>query len=695
MPLFCAAILFTALLFGCQPDEREAIKIGVILYMSSENSTGSGWQNSLTWAQENIDAAGGINGKNIEFVYADLGKEDAKAAAQRLLDDPSIVAVIGPDSSSIMFNIAPDFIKKKKVLISPAATSADIFRAFAGKKFIWRTVESDIAQMRSLLLTASQKNFHTAALIVSDDSYGATFFDWFGFFTTELSIKPTGIVRYDQSKTSCEDSMVEALLGNPEVLFAAPSDFNTAICMIKYMKKLRGNTKLLFTDGGVINSIPATLGADAENIEGIGLTFDPLSGFGYAYIKKFGIDPFSDYAYAANLYDAVLLIAYGLQRSDGKGGEDLADAMIKVVSGRGEKTIWDADGVRETLTLLQKGEEPDITGATGPLDFDSQKQTDVTSSTYCLWKIIGHQYICQEFIYSGYNKAGTISSDLSIFNTIASQGKKQDLSSTGTVFNPPAKTGLWAIILSTSTDWDNYRHQADALAVYSRLKKNGLTDDKIILMINDDLANNQLNPKPGEIYNSVGGPNLYQNVEVDYNPINLAPQDLYDILSGKSSDYLSKVLKSKESDNILFFIVGHGEANGADFNQSILDPQDFTETLNTMYDNKMYRRMFIEVETCFGGIMGENLNAPGVILFAGANPWENSLADNYSHELDAWLTDKFAYSMVTMMESKPDMSLNELYEKLYLQVNGSHVSVFNNQAFGDLKAINLREFITP
>ncbi|MCP4714077.1 MAG: ABC transporter substrate-binding protein [Deltaproteobacteria bacterium] len=684
--------LLGVLLLSCGKNNPAIgpLKVGVLLPMSGPYELG--YRDPLEWAAGNINAAGGINGRRIQLVYEDTGVVDYQEAAQRLLVDDSITAVIGTDGSSSTFQLCSSFIRAKKVLVSPVATSADIFRAFGGKKYIWRTVESDIAQMRTMFLVAARDMHKTAALITSIDIYGTTFFDWFGFFATELGIQAAAIVQYDQSAETCENYMAEALADNPDILFVSPSDPDTAICAARYMQTHDGETEMLFTDGGTYTSIVDTLGEQAEGLRGIGLTFDPLGGFNYGYYKQFGEQPS---AYAANAYDALLLIAYGLQRSGGDGGEALADAMIEIVDARGRETLWDKDGIRQALQLIKKGELPDISGATGSLSYDVQLHTDVTGSTYMLWQIENGRYVGREYIYSGSGDGATTASALSIFQTLASEEHKQDLTESLSNYNPPDKTGLWAMILSPSTGWANYRHQSDALALYNALRDYGLTDDRIILILADDLAQNSLNDRPGEIFNEIDGQNLYVDVEIDYNPLDLEPEDIFNILEGINSGHLPDVIESTESDNIYLFIVGHGEAQGSNFNDTYLTPEDLSSTLARMYAEQRYRRIFIEVETCFGGRMGTLIDSPGAFLIAGANPWESSFAANYDSVLQSWLSDQFAYAMYRTITDTPDITPVELYESVYLQVNGSHVSAYNYENFGSINEIRLREFLEP
>jgi hypothetical protein len=50
-------------------------------------------------------------------------------------------------------------------------------------------------------------------------------------------------------------------------------------------------------------------------------------------------------------------------------------------------------------------------------------------------------------------------------------------------FYYPELNEKWAVVVGTSDTWANYRHQADALAMYQLLKRHGYDDEHIILII--------------------------------------------------------------------------------------------------------------------------------------------------------------------------------------------------------------------
>jgi len=63
-------------------------------------------------------------------------------------------------------------------------------------------------------------------------------------------------------------------------------------------------------------------------------------------------------------------------------------------------------------------------------------------------------------------------------------------------------TNNWAVLVDTSRFWFNYRHVANVLSIYRSVKRLGIPDSQIILMIADDMACNPRNPHPATVYNN-------------------------------------------------------------------------------------------------------------------------------------------------------------------------------------------------
>merc|ERR1719487_1140336 len=59
----------------------------------------------------------------------------------------------------------------------------------------------------------------------------------------------------------------------------------------------------------------------------------------------------------------------------------------------------------------------------------------------------------------------------------------------------------WVVLVDTSRYWYNYRHVANVLSFYHTVKRLGIPDSQIILMMAEDAACNPRNVQPGKVFN--------------------------------------------------------------------------------------------------------------------------------------------------------------------------------------------------
>ena len=72
------------------------------------------------------------------------------------------------------------------------------------------------------------------------------------------------------------------------------------------------------------------------------------------------------------------------------------------------------------------------------------------------------------------------------------------------------------MLVAGSNGWFNYRHQADVCHAYQIVHAHGVPDDRIIVMMYDDIAYAKENPTPGKIINHPNGTDVYKGVPKDY-----------------------------------------------------------------------------------------------------------------------------------------------------------------------------------
>jgi ABC-type branched-subunit amino acid transport system substrate-binding protein len=655
------------------------IRIGVLLPMTGDVNL----RDPLEWAKDTINQQGGIGGRPIELVYRDTGSGNTTELAQELLSDDSIRIVIGPPTSDDVYALAPAFIQKQKLLISPLATSGDIIRAFGGESYFWRTAQGDVAQVKVLVSLLRAKGVNRAALLAENTSYGDTFYDWTGFFATESGIDLPSVQQFDPGTLDAD--VAGALSTNPDTIIAACGPADAA--RIKTDIDRSGKPVTLFlTDAAATPVLISSLGAGAEGLEGTSPTADPSSGFTAAYQQKFGEAPTD---YAAPTYDALLLAAYTSARQDAAPFEPLAGSIRHIVTANGTHESWDAQGSKDAISAILRGGNPYITGASGPLDYDPVHGVDPLVTYYSHWTVENGSF--RTVGVFGSAKAGTSkTSGESPALSQASGSLMATSSPGGTPYIPPVnRTNFEAIVVGPSSGWNNYRHESDALAVYTLLRGNGVPDDHIILMLYDDVPDSPQNPFRGNVHNLPGGANLRANAEVDYSGKNVTTDTFMNVLTGNKTPETPIVLSGNAGTDVFVYIASHGSPGSIIFpDPSVSAGQfttgEFTTITNTMYKEGKYRQMVFFVDTCFGESIADNVTAKGVLYFTGANSGEPSLGAVYDPQIHQWLSDEFTENVLDAIRADPGITFRDLYTTTYERVTGSHVQMLNTQNFGDI-----------
>ncbi len=747
---FSALTLAAVLLAGCGTDNGSsaAVPVKPVLVGTGPLRIGilfpggfTGDRLELTYVRDMVNALGGVaGGRPLEFVNTGYDRgatsesayTDLLAKAQSLINDPTIAAVIGPGLSTDVEAVAPLFVDSQKVMISPISTSDDVLRAYGGLGFVWRTKQSDIAQSELLVSYAKKMRASSIEVITTLGVDGQTFWRWLPFFATEYGYAASSVhVTEHKDGATCDAAADAAFARNPDmVILGAVAEPQIGCVMGKWAAYREANPgkkpRLVFADVGLDYTHFAALNPSAaEGIEGFasGASTDGTyeADFTAAFSKVTGqttIPPNS-----ASAADAVLLLAYALEASGGATGAGLDKALHKVVDGRGKKVPFTKDGIAEGLRLLGNGEFPDVTGAASNFTYTSGLYVDPTSSTYARWVYERGRLVKKESYFTGEanflssSKALASPKDASLATPTLTPG-----------FTPPkAKADTWAFIATFSEGWVNYRHQADALRQYRALLDRGIPRDHIILMGANDLVNATENTLASTVRNQSGGPNLYQDVTYDYPLTDFNASDFVRVLTGEVTARTPKVLQTTDASNIYVYVSGHGGPPGMPVGAStvsegidgtsesaLLTPESLRLALCGMQTAKKYRRILFVIESCYSGVFGSAFTggitlgcggtgttpgAPlfGTLLITAANTAESSFGAQFDKKLTSWVADQFSDTFAAKAfegggVTKPAF---ELFKSVSTSVAGSHVSIYNEGAYGNTAAESLAEMVSP
>ena len=685
---------------GCADDieaptspqsKQEVHTVAVIMPMS--HGLDKHWKRTLSFLNRNMDIAFKGQEKAIKLRYElyDEDKEDMSRLADSLAKRKDIEAVVGCLYSDHAAEMITKLADAEKTFLT-VSTSADLTRGNTQHGYLWSMVETDITQCEVLLSKALDYGAKRVSLLtLENNSYSQTFVDWFSFQAGELGLEVTGIHLYNEqnvtevSQRACDEET--------DYIICVPATVEEVqwICEAfqKYDATHPFSPKKLFGDTAYGSDVINKYAKYVEGIEGVTFGADPESGFEVSY-KTFFRDELS--LGESQIYDACMMLYYGFwyQLIHANQSLSLKESLRAVVDGRDNNHYgWMGEDMRFVIESFANGGHPNITGASGSLDFDKDVYTSVLESTYANFMVYNGRYVTLGY----YKSNGGRRSDKTLAGWNWKKNQIQDFSDEIDI-SYQVLQDKWALLVASSKDWKNYRHQADILSVYQMIRERGYPDDHIILIMEDDLAQNPKNPFKGEVKTDLAESNLYQNFDIDYKMSDLTPTDIMNILSGKKTSRTPIVIESTDKDNILIFWSGHGTQAELCWGDEFMGVRKemVSNTLKQMAKEKKYRKMLFLIEACYSGSIVKDIQIPGALFITAANDKETSKADNFSNQLGVWMTNRFTYGLREQLETDMSVPLRDLYYRLFINTIGSHVMVYNTANFGNIHMNNISEF---
>ena len=687
-------------LWSCSDDEssmsygdKQWTEKTVAVVLPMEKGLAVHWERTLGMFATNFERAfkNHETGIRLKFEYYDEANADMQELARSLAFNDEVYAVIGGLYSSNAAILAAELTLVGKTFFT-LATTEQLVRAYASTGYLWAMTETDITQCEVLLSKVVNYGGKSVALLAKDnDNYGQTFIDWFAFQARELGLKNMGSYAYTPDNIA--DVSCQAMQSGTEYVICIPSEIEEMGPMLEAHKtqSLNGQSvpRMLFSDTAYGADVLKIHGDAAEGIEGVAFGADPESGFDVSYRTFFNATPTLG---ESQLHDAAMLIGYAAWHQQFNPELSLQKSLRAVVSGEDlNMGSWTGEDMGLVVDALAAGKSPYVRGASGHLRFDAKVFTNVLATTYYNFKVYNGQYIILD--YNTSDGGNRTDATLAGWNWKASQ--MQNFNNSGE-FDYPVHTGNWALLVASSKEWANYRHQADVLAIYQQLKQAGYTDDRIILIAEDDIADNVSNPNKGVVQVTIGGNNVYEQVEIDYRMSELQAKDILAILSGEKSERLPIVIESTANDNVFVFWSGHGVPGALCWNDDaygIMGDQ-LDETFHRMREKRSYRKLLMMVEACFsGGVMEQCRNIPGMLFVTAANGDETSKADVFNGEMKVWMSNRFTSTFIEQITENKNIALRDLYYRLFINTVGSHVMVYNAENYGNLYSADMSEFI--
>ncbi|MEZ5171381.1 MAG: ABC transporter substrate-binding protein [Acidimicrobiia bacterium] len=323
-------------------------------------------------ATEEINAAGGVNGEDVEVISQDSGTDPdiASAAADQLLAD-DVDVIIGAAASGVSLAIVDKVTSEGVVMCSGSNTSAELTDVDDNGGFYFRTAPPDKLQGPAMSELLASDGITNIVIIARNDSYGVGFSDAItdsfeaagGTVTDQIAYDPEG-TNFDAEATQ----VTEAISNGAEAVVligfnddgglveqaliqagAGPADIPTYMADgskgSSFFEAVDPNNPAVLV--GVRGTAPAAAPAGADH------PFEAV----YAETGE-------DTIFSSYFYDCVILTALAAQSAGSNDPSAIKDAIPDVLTGDNACKEF-----AECKQFLEDGETINYDGASGPLDF--------------------------------------------------------------------------------------------------------------------------------------------------------------------------------------------------------------------------------------------------------------------------------------------------------------------------------------
>jgi len=328
------------------------IKVGYYGDLSGRTSNfGQSTKNGVMMAADEINKAGGINGRQIEILSEDDEGRPEKAAtvATKLIDQDKVIALLGEVASGNSLAAAPKAQAAKVPMISPSSTNPAVTQV---GDYIFRVCFIDPFQGEVMAKFAANTLHAKKAAIMEDfnSPYSRGLTEFFEASFKKLGGQVITKQSYTQGDRDYKGQLTSIRSASPDVIYV-PGYYGEVGVIAKQAKQLGINLPLLGGDGWDAPQL-FELGGEALNGDYISNHYsveDPSPA-----IQKFVGDFNSRYkikpdALAALGYDAMRVLADAIKRAGTTNGLKLRDAIAATKDFAGVTGVITINGERNAV----------------------------------------------------------------------------------------------------------------------------------------------------------------------------------------------------------------------------------------------------------------------------------------------------------------------------------------------------------
>ncbi|MHB8085713.1 MAG: ABC transporter substrate-binding protein [Dehalococcoidia bacterium] len=352
------------------------IPIGCLMPSSTTPTWGPNLIKASQLAVDEINAAGGIDGKSLLLMVEDEGPTPASAlyAAHKLVDEQKVQVIIGGTTSDTVMNIGPYLASKGVLLVTPSATSSTL-TSQSWSKWVFLVSPEDSLQGGVVAKLIKDAGCKKVGIIVQDTVYGRGIEDMAAQFLKGRADIVVSI-KYDPAKLSYFAELNDLKDKKPDCVLNAGYYADSAVIYEQARQSGLDTIPWVTSDG--VYDMPLNQYLEAAKFMEKAVTgtvpvpdvqSDAYKNFAAAYQRAFDLAPT---IFCDTSYDGVNLISAALKKANTYNGAAIRDALIIVGK--------------------------DYPGASGSITFDQSGER--IAGTYGIWKVkmVGTQY---QFVTTG------------------------------------------------------------------------------------------------------------------------------------------------------------------------------------------------------------------------------------------------------------------------------------------------------
>ena len=315
-------------------------------------------------AIQDINAAGGVLGKDVEEFDADSGDgtPDIAGAEVDKLFNNNVDAIIGAAASGVSVSVIDKITGSGVVHFSPANTAAG-FDTYDDNGLYFRTAPSDRLQGQVLANLAVEDGFSNVAIMARQDFYGEGLAEQVQATLEEKGATVSEFVLYAADAQNYTAEVNKVAASKPDAIVLVAFDETKKIVPQLIAKGVGPqDVQLYFVDGNT-----ADYSAEKFDLTGVKGTIPVPAEVDETFNDRLlEVDPkLKDFSYSAQSYDAAVIIALAAEAAGDDDGTAVGAEIINVTK-EGTK----CSSFEECKGLLADGEDIDYEGVSGPTDMN-------------------------------------------------------------------------------------------------------------------------------------------------------------------------------------------------------------------------------------------------------------------------------------------------------------------------------------